>query len=306
MKEREEDTVVACNALLAIIGRLPNSITDARALNNALSFALRDIAGKCHSLPDEIGLQFYEQAKSLALRHTLQNVIDQIEQELYVSRKRHEVESVEVDRMMVQTRPKADVVLLTVIPEEFRAALRAFGLERSKAKREFEFRGLDFFAATIPLSDRSYGKRQLRVLITMVGTPRNVPCANVCRDIFEKLSVDVLILSGIAGGNRRKSIKLGDVVAAEAVIDIEGGRSEIVPRIGLSFRGHGHWRDWLATNVFSGSLVRDGCWLLEFEWKVLPLHYLSMFENFNLKKKFSAQQFARHYLNAQGKRSRQQ
>ena len=97
------------------------------------------------------------------------------------------------------------------------------------------------------------------MFITMVGKPRNIPCANACRDIIQTIKTDALILVGIAGGNRHKKLNLGDVVAGDAILDIEGGRAELVPRVGLrlNYYRRDSWVNWLSRNTWRESLGRS-------------------------------------------------
>lgn len=113
----------------------------------------------------------------------------------------------------------ADIFIVTVIEEEFEAVLRTFDIDPN-SEPTYSLRGGKFFMASLIRPSRS----DLVVYITMIGEARNVPCVNACRDIFERFSVGACILVGIAGGNIEK-VKLGDVVAALQVFDIEGGKS---------------------------------------------------------------------------------
>ncbi|MCK9362121.1 MAG: hypothetical protein M0P74_00740 [Syntrophales bacterium] len=115
----------------------------------------------------------------------------------------------------------ADIFIVTVIQEEFEAVLNAFGIDSSAAATH-TIRGGKFYTTRL---QRQAGD-ELVVYITMIGEARNVPCVNVCRDIFERFSVGVCILVGIAGGNHQAKVKLGDVVASLQIFDLEGGKSE--------------------------------------------------------------------------------
>lgn len=120
------------------------------------------------------------------------------------------------------TKLQADVMIFCVIEEEFNATLAAFGINQSRKNYTVTVTGHKFYRLLI----QSRNCKELTVWIGLIGEARNVVCANFCRDIFEKFEVKrCCILVGIAGGNKEK-VKLGDVVAAEEVIDIEGGRVE--------------------------------------------------------------------------------
>jgi len=125
-----------------------------------------------------------------------------------------------------RVKPRADVAIVTVINEERKAVRKIFGVDH--APSIFDIDGREFYVSS--LTGRGAGKREINIYITMVGEPRNVPCANVCRDIIERLNVDLLILCGIAGGNRDRKVALAHVVAPYSIFYIEGGKSHIYTR----------------------------------------------------------------------------
>ncbi|KAF0165626.1 MAG: phosphorylase [Rhodocyclaceae bacterium] len=118
-------------------------------------------------------------------------------------------------------RVHADVCIVTVIPKEYDAVLRAFGIDPQDRPSQ-TIRGRDFYAQKVTRRHQS----DLSVYVTMIGQPRNGPCINACRDIFENFNLGACILVGIAGG-RREKVRLGDVVASLQVHDIEGGKSKL-------------------------------------------------------------------------------
>ena len=134
--------------------------------------------------------------------------------------------AIEIGEPKERVKPRADVAIVTVINEERKAVRKVFGVDH--ASSVFDIDGREFYLAS--LAGRGLGKREINIYITMVGEPRNVPCANVCRDIIEKLNVDLLILCGIAGGNRDRKIALANVVAPYSIFYVEGGRSHIYTR----------------------------------------------------------------------------
>lgn len=118
-------------------------------------------------------------------------------------------------------RVRADVCIVTVIQEEYDAVLRAFEID-PKTPPNQTIRGRSFHVQKLHRPHQS----DLSVYVTMIGQPRNGPCINACRDIFENFKVGACILVGIAGG-RREKVRLGDVVASLQVHDIEGGKSKL-------------------------------------------------------------------------------
>jgi nucleoside phosphorylase len=63
------------------------------------------------------------------------------------------------------------------------------------------------------------------VVLTMIGESGNVSCAAACDRLFNTYDVGLCILIGIAAGLKNK-VKLGDVVAADIVLDYENARLE--------------------------------------------------------------------------------
>jgi nucleoside phosphorylase len=118
-------------------------------------------------------------------------------------------------------RPRADVVIVTVLEEELRAAQTAFGIDPQSSEDRSE-NGLRFWHRNVR---NDYSKEDLSVVITMIGKARNVECAIACSRIFQSYEVGLSILIGIAAGLKGK-VKFGDVVAADLVLDYEGGRLE--------------------------------------------------------------------------------
>ena len=117
------------------------------------------------------------------------------------------------------TRESVDVAIVTIIKEELAAAKIAFGI-----KKEMEDQLVHRFRYWNGTAKDASGK-DLRVVVTMVGESRNVPCASACERLFGAYNVGVCILVGIAAGLEDK-VALGDVVAAKLVLDYEGARLE--------------------------------------------------------------------------------
>lgn len=120
-----------------------------------------------------------------------------------------------------ETKPKADILIVSIIQEELESALTAFDIEYGSNEHRYAG-GLRFWETKI--FNKSLD-RDLSVVITMIGEARNVECAATCSKIFNIYDVETAFLSGIAAGLESK-VKLGDVVVAEEVIDYEGGRVE--------------------------------------------------------------------------------
>lgn len=232
---QDEDRISAC---MSLVGRIQSLVQQSSLPGNRdgiLAFALDDLAAKVVPLAADFRRHFISHAISSiaagSVGPALASAIARVKQlEGFIS-------ATSVSPQEGRTRPQADVVIVTVISVERTAALKAFGIDLESAERSGAFvdvRGRKCFAAQIPLGERVRGKRNLKIYITMVGEPRNVPCANVCRDLMEEIDVDLFLLVGIGGGNRALQINQGDVIGASSVFYIEGGKKKKVPRVRLA------------------------------------------------------------------------
>jgi nucleoside phosphorylase len=118
-------------------------------------------------------------------------------------------------------KKKADVAIVTVKKPELLAAKLAFGIGDTDWEND-NLNGLRCWKAVVQT-----GRNQddLEVLVTMVGEEGNVSCAAACGRLFSAYDVGLSILTGIAAGVEKK-VGLGDVVAANIVLDYEGARLE--------------------------------------------------------------------------------
>ena len=118
-------------------------------------------------------------------------------------------------------KPIADIAIITVKKVELLAAKIALGIDPEKLEDKND-KGFRYFETRLLCRG---AKHDLKIVLTMVGRDRNVPCTNACRTLFNNYDVGVCFLIGIAAGLRGK-FNLGDVVAAELVWDYEGARLE--------------------------------------------------------------------------------
>lgn len=216
--------MAACAFLLWKIAELirgqPNSI-DA----NQLRFATYDIGTKAKQLEPSLRRSVFQRVERIFANNSAIPVIIEATEWLRAH--------LFGDDTPPRAKPRADVAIVTVINEERKAVRKVFGADRASSL--FDIDGREFFAAS--LTNRGQGKREISIFITMVGQPRNVPCANVCRDIIEKLNVDLLILCGIAGGNRDRKVALVHVIAPYSIFYVEGGKSHLYTRFLKRFYG---------------------------------------------------------------------
>jgi len=120
-----------------------------------------------------------------------------------------------------KSRKHFDVAIVVVTEPELRAAKITFGIALDQKEDDY-LNGYRYFFTTIkPV----HSDEELTVVLTMVGQSGNVECAVACDKLFHAYSVGTCILCGIAAG-LKGHVKLGDVVAADLVIDYESGRSE--------------------------------------------------------------------------------
>jgi nucleoside phosphorylase len=126
---------------------------------------------------------------------------------------------------------RADVVIINVIDVERRAILNVLGGREAKHGM-FPVGTREVFHVPISSAERDGAVHPLDVYVVMVGEPRNVPCANLCRDILEVMDVGCFILLGIAGGDMASGVEQGDVIAVNSVFYVEGGKRRSAPRLG--------------------------------------------------------------------------
>jgi len=182
-----------------------------------LAFALYDLATKARLLPAEIGTQFTHRAIKAIAAATVSKGLSKA------------IAFIDVETLVVgqPEKPKADIVILTVIDVEKTAVLKAFGVDARAAEQAgayIDVHGRKCFAAQLSVTGSAHRRHNLQIYVAMVGEPRNVPCANVSRDIIEQIDVDLLMLVGIGGGNPKLKVEQGDVIGAQGVFYVEGGK----------------------------------------------------------------------------------
>jgi nucleoside phosphorylase len=170
--------------------------------NSEREYLLNDFWWKAKDLPPEVGRDFFLQVLRTILPERASSLLDWF------------------GKTAESTRETVDIAIITVIKEELTAAKIAFGIEEDKAEDK-RVHGFRYWEATA--CDAS--GRNLRVVLTMVGEARNLPCAIACARLFDAYKVGACILVGIAAGLAGK-VSLGDVVAAKLVLDYEGARME--------------------------------------------------------------------------------
>ncbi|NQT58171.1 MAG: hypothetical protein HQ557_04225 [Bacteroidetes bacterium] len=121
----------------------------------------------------------------------------------------------------INQKKHVNVALITIIEPEFLALSHALNFDFEKQEDE-NLNGIKIWNAS--LEKRPSGE-ELSLIISMIGEPRNIPCAIACQRIFAEYEIDLCILIGIAGGLQEK-VNLADVVVAKKILDYEHKRLE--------------------------------------------------------------------------------
>lgn len=199
-----------CDALLALLAadRLP--VPDgwpAMARQAATGLAWRDLLAKAHHISDP----------SHPLRSVLTVGGPRAAGETGIGEPMN-TESVESDLQHV------DVLVICPLAKEMNPASRVFEFDPFDGQYD-NFEGHKIFHRKIQRS----GRTDLSVAISVINQPRNVPMAIGTLKLLSafKGKPELVVLSGIGAGVRGK-VNLGDVIISTTVIDIAGGRMQIV------------------------------------------------------------------------------
>ena len=125
------------------------------------------------------------------------------------------------DKEAIFQKQKIDVAIVTIKERELLAAKLAFDIDLTKP----EDRNINGFRYWFGKIDRDGNRRNLSVVVTMVGKERNVSCSIACQRLFNAFEVGGCFLVGVAAGVRDRT-EIGDVVCAEMVVDYEHQRLE--------------------------------------------------------------------------------
>ena len=195
MTRRQENCAISCRVLLTELSRSKD--------NDERNLLLDDLLWKSRHLQPDLGWYFRAQA----LRYFVPKDI---------SRK---LEREEREEPKMKTR-NADVVVVTVKQPELLSAKVAFDIDLEKEEDEYA-NGLRFWESVLSTREG----RMLNVALTMIGEAGTGPCAAACDRLFTTYNVNLCVLIGIAAGLKGK-VALGDVVAAEIILDYEHARLE--------------------------------------------------------------------------------
>ncbi len=123
----------------------------------------------------------------------------------------------DVDAQPPGTARHVDVLIATVRPVEYRAALQVFELDPRSYENGYDHRRYHRFELASPVV-----KRPLSVVLTMMGDMGNVSAADAHRDMRSQYQAGLSVLVGIAAGHR-KSTRLGDLAIPLKIAYAEGG-----------------------------------------------------------------------------------
>lgn len=120
------------------------------------------------------------------------------------------------------TRKRVDVAILTVIPAELRAMLRALRLQRRDGEKQPD--GSIYFSKNI----RSHlNNREFRLLVGVIADVGNEYSAIAATQIIKDFEPQIMILVGIAAGMKGK-VRIGEVIIGDRVVDYESASVEDV------------------------------------------------------------------------------
>lgn len=193
MSPLQERPETSCRVLLDILAKTKDM--------EKKQLLLDDIVWKCRALPSEY--------RFLIEREALKEFVPE------------EVAKCFKERNLEMTRTPVDVAVITVVPPELDAVKIAFGIGFS-AKEDNNINGLRFWNTSVEMQEP---RTDLSVVLTMIGEAGNVSCAAACDRLFNSYDADLCILVGIAAGLKQK-VDLGDVVAADIILDYEKARLE--------------------------------------------------------------------------------
>lgn len=129
-----------------------------------------------------------------------------------------------------------DIGIVTILPEEYQAVLKAF--DRSTRFTPGEGQP-DLYGWMIGEVDSPGHKRPFRVVLTYCARPRNVSGALATRSTIERWKPRYIILTGVAGGLPLNDLAKGDVVVSNAIWAYEYGKvsgNKFTPRPDFTFQ----------------------------------------------------------------------
>ena len=178
---------------------------------------VRDLARETAALPKETAIDIWKRTIPAVVPHSISQDVARWFSEVVATT------AAAVGAARTQRRKRIGKrFIVTVLAVEYYATLHAFG-RSPKTVPDFQVVGIHFIVY-VAQPDGSI----LKVGIGVVGEARNVPCAAYIGLVSKYFSFKSIILVGIAGGNR-KLTQLCDVISADQVVDMAGGRTHRPP-----------------------------------------------------------------------------
>ena len=143
-------------------------------------------------------------------------------------------------------RPLVDVVILTVLPEEYGsilAKLSGLGLPQDMGS-DPNICAWRFGEAFCPNHNAAY-----KVAVGMIGRAGDIQSALAAKDAISRWRPNYLIFSGIAGGLLASGLKKGDVIIADCIYGYDYGK--IVEK----FKPRGNWTFKTDQGLLTGAIA---------------------------------------------------
>lgn len=173
--------------------------------------------------------------KDKDLRESCQNILESIVKERSEKVRRikyydyiHKFKLLnEIPILPFHQKEKYDIIILSIVPVEFNTMNDLFGV--GSDKEDDDINGLWFYRFQV---DRTYNRKPLKVLITLVGQAGDINCSLACSRILQKYDCDLMLLFGIAAGLRSQLTKYSTVVS-QSIVNYEFQR---IDEDGITFR----------------------------------------------------------------------
>ena len=188
----QENAEISCRSLVYLIKN------ETRVAQKKVYY--RDLQTKSEFLSSDVRKALFAQILSSYLPEHSENIVDMFKKETSFKKK------------------AVDILIITIKQPELIGTQVAFNID-PLSKEDLDIDGLRIWEKTI----ESDTEGQLKIAMTMIGTAGNVSCSAACSKLFSNIESKLCILVGICAGLKNK-VKIGDVVAAEMILDYESGR----------------------------------------------------------------------------------
>ena len=175
--------------------------------------------------------------------------VEEIELETYFPEKLHLIDRALFNLEPIlesRRRPSVDVVILTVLPEEYGrvlAKLSGLGLPQDMGS-DPNICAWRFGEAFCPNHNGVY-----KVAVGMIGRAGDIQSALAAKDAISRWRPNYLIFSGIAGGLPDSALKKGDLIIADCIYGYEYGKIE------EKFKPRGNWTFKTDQGLLTGAIA---------------------------------------------------